>query len=71
MIRAKKWEAPVMTVVSFAQFCLATMVIGVYVFGLKIGSDPFLLMREKGILDNAPVFIDQATGLLKKTTSAS
>lgn len=61
-----KWEAPVMTVVSFAQFCLATMIIGVYVFGLKIGSDPFLLMRQKGILDNAPVFIDQATGLFKK-----
>lgn len=66
MVRAKKWEAPVMTVVSFAQFCLATMIIGVYVFGLKIGSDPFLLMRQKGILDNAPVFIDQATGLFKQ-----
>lgn len=66
MLRAKKWEAPVMTVISFAQFCLATMIIGVYVFGLKIGSDPFLLMREKGILDNAPVFMDQATGLFKE-----
>ncbi|MGF7230977.1 cytochrome c biogenesis protein CcsA [Arachidicoccus sp.] len=66
MIRAKKWEAPVMTVISFAQFCLATMIIGVYVFGLKVGSDPFLLMRQKGILDNAPVFIDQATGLFKQ-----
>ncbi|UAY54038.1 cytochrome c biogenesis protein CcsA [Arachidicoccus terrestris] len=61
-----KWEAPVMSVVSFAQFCLATMIIGIYVFGLKIGSDPFLLMRQKGILDNAPVFIDQATGLFKQ-----
>ena len=61
-----KWEAPVMGVISFAQFCLATMIIGVYVFGLQIGSNPFLLMREKGILDNAPVFIDQATGLFKQ-----
>ncbi|ANI89508.1 cytochrome c assembly protein [Arachidicoccus ginsenosidimutans] len=62
MLRAKKWEAPVMTVISFAQFCLATMILGLYVFHLKIGSDPFLLMRQKGILDNAPIFLDQATG---------
>src|SRR5918993_4956500 len=26
--KAKTWEAPVMTVVSFMQFCLATMLIG-------------------------------------------
>ncbi|HEY0297580.1 MAG TPA: cytochrome c biogenesis protein CcsA [Arachidicoccus sp.] len=62
MLRAKKWEAPVMTVISFAQFCLATMILGMYLFHLKIGSDPFLLMRQKGILDNAPIFLDQATG---------
>jgi cytochrome c-type biogenesis protein CcmF len=28
MRTAKKWEAPVMTVVSFAQLCLATMILG-------------------------------------------
>src|SRR5438067_6964506 len=32
--REKEWEAPVMTVISFAQFCIATMIIGVTVFGL-------------------------------------
>lgn len=64
--RAKKWEAPVMTVISFAQFCLATMILGLYIFHLKIGSDPFLLMRQKGILDNAPIFLDQATGGFRK-----
>src|SRR5258708_18873843 len=30
MRKAGKWEAPVMTVISFAQFCLATMIIGIY-----------------------------------------
>ncbi len=59
---AKKWEAPVMTVVSFAQFCLATMIIGIYFFNIKIGSNPFILLRNDGILDNAPIFKDAVTG---------
>ena len=51
---AKKWEAPVMTVMSFMQLFLATMVIGIYVFNLKIGSNPFLLTRE--VFQDAPIF---------------
>ncbi len=43
---ARKWEAPVMTVISFAQVCLATMILGLYIFDLKIGSSPFLLTRH-------------------------
>ncbi len=50
----KQWEAPVMTVISFAQFCLATMIAGVYIFGWKMGSNPFMLLRDSGVLDNAP-----------------
>lgn len=50
----KRWEAPVMTVMSFAQFCLATLILGVYVFDLKIGSSPFLLTRHQ--FQDAPVF---------------
>ena len=50
----KQWEAPVMTVVSFAQFCLATMIAGIYFFGEKLGSNPFILLRDSGVLDNAP-----------------
>jgi cytochrome c-type biogenesis protein CcmF len=46
MFTSRKWEAPVMTVISFAQFCLATMILGVYVFGIKVGSNPFLLTRD-------------------------
>ncbi len=51
---SKKWEAPVMTVVSFAQFCLATMIAGLYIFGWKLGSNPFILLRDSGLLDGAP-----------------
>lgn len=51
--REKQWEAPVMSIISFAQFFLATMVIGVYIFGIKIGSNPFILLRESGVLDEA------------------
>ncbi|MBI5857437.1 MAG: cytochrome c biogenesis protein CcsA [Sphingobacteriales bacterium] len=51
---SKKWEAPVMTVVSFAQVCLATMIAGIYIFGWRMGSNPFILLRDSGVLDNAP-----------------
>lgn len=51
---SSKMEAPVMTVISFAQVCLATMVIGIYVFDVKVGSNPFLLTRQ--VFQNAPIF---------------
>lgn len=43
---AKRWEAPVMTVLSFAQVCLASMLLGIYVLGYRVGSNPFLLLRQ-------------------------
>ncbi|HJW17639.1 MAG TPA: cytochrome c biogenesis protein CcsA [Flavisolibacter sp.] len=63
--REKEWEGPVMTVISFAQFCLATMLLGVSFFGLKSGSNPFILLRNSGVLDNAPVFYG-ADGLMRQ-----
>jgi cytochrome c-type biogenesis protein CcmF len=60
---AKNWEAPVMTVLSIAQACLATMIIGLYFFGAKVGTNPFLLLRELGMLDNAPAFRTEGGGL--------
>ncbi|MEY4892149.1 MAG: hypothetical protein RIQ34_761 [Bacteroidota bacterium] len=51
---AKGWEAPVMSIVSFAQFCLSTMIIGLSILGWKLGSSPFLLLRDSGVLDGAP-----------------
>ncbi len=62
----KKWESPVMMVMSFAQFCLATMIIGIYVFGVKLGLNPFILIRQTSIFDGAPFLHDAATGLIKK-----
>jgi cytochrome c-type biogenesis protein CcmF len=50
---ARKWEAPTMTVVSFVQACLATMVLGIYFFDVKIGSSPFVLLRNEL---EAPIF---------------
>jgi cytochrome c-type biogenesis protein CcmF len=58
--KEKVWEGPVMTVVSFAQFLLATMLVGIPF--LNMGSNPFLLLRNSGVLDNAPVFHDMAGG---------
>jgi cytochrome c-type biogenesis protein CcmF len=51
--RAKKWEGPVMTVMSFAQFTIATMLIGIYFFGAKVGTSPFVLLRNEL---EAPIF---------------
>ncbi|HVU55467.1 MAG TPA: cytochrome c biogenesis protein CcsA [Puia sp.] len=52
--KAGKWEAPVMTVMTFALFCVATMILGIYVFGHNIGINPFILLREK--MTGAPIF---------------
>ena len=60
-----KWEAPVMTVISFAQVCLATMIIGFYFGHTKLGINPFIMLRDAGIMDNAPFFHD-ADGQLKQ-----
>ena len=46
MRTAKKWEAPVLTVVSLVQACLASMILGLYIFDFKIGTNPFLLTRD-------------------------
>ncbi len=53
MKTSKQWEAPVMTVVSFAQFCLATMIAGIYIFNWKMGSNPFILLRDTDVLAGA------------------
>lgn len=48
------WEGPVMAVMSFAQIALASMLLGIYVFGLKVGSSPFVLFRQAN--PDMPVF---------------
>ncbi|HEY4062195.1 MAG TPA: cytochrome c biogenesis protein CcsA [Puia sp.] len=56
MRKAGKWETPVMTVISFAQFCVATMIIGLYFFGQRVGFNPFLLVRQLPQMSSAPIF---------------
>ena len=51
--KAKSWEKPVMTVVSLSQLLLASMLLGVSFFGIRIGSSPFLLLRNA---IEAPIF---------------
>jgi len=65
IVKAKEWEAGTLTVISFAQFCLASMLVGFYFFEAKLGSSPFALLRNEGILDNAPIFKDLLTGELR------
>jgi len=43
---ARSWEHGTMAVVGLAQLLLTSMILGVYVFGTKIGSSPFVLIRE-------------------------
>jgi len=44
--RAHKWEFSVMSIVSVIQVFLSSMLLGIYVFGVKIGSTPFILIRN-------------------------
>lgn len=46
MRTAGEWEAPVMAIISMVQLFLVSMVFGIYPFDLKIGSSPFVLIRE-------------------------
>ncbi len=41
------WEAPVMSVISLAQFFLLMMILGIYIFNIRIGSSPFTLTRDE------------------------
>jgi cytochrome c-type biogenesis protein CcmF len=44
--RSNVWEPWVMTIVSLVQVFLTSMLLGIYVGEFKIGSNPFLLMRQ-------------------------
>ncbi|MFT7002566.1 MAG: cytochrome c-type biogenesis protein CcmF, partial [Spirosomataceae bacterium] len=49
------FEAPTMTIFAAVQGFLSSMILGVVIFGeLKIGSSPFLLLRES--MSNIPIF---------------
>ena len=50
----KKWESPVMTIFCIVQAFLASMLFGIYFLGYKLGSNPFILMRD--FMVDAPIF---------------
>ena len=47
MLKSKEWEAPVMTVISVAQFFLLMMLLGWYIGDIRLGSSPFTLTRNE------------------------
>jgi cytochrome c-type biogenesis protein CcmF len=50
---AKKREAPVMTIVNTAQIFLILMLLGLYIFNVRLGSSPFVLTRNELV---GPIF---------------
>ena len=51
---ARAWEAPVLAVFATVQAFLMSMILGVVVAGVKIGSSPFILLRD--FLTDLPVW---------------
>ncbi|MBX5438542.1 MAG: cytochrome c biogenesis protein CcsA [Thermoflavifilum sp.] len=51
---SKSWEGPVMGIISFAQCCIASMLLGIYFFGYRVGSNPFILLRNAGVMPFEP-----------------
>ncbi len=47
MAKSKEWEAPVMSVISLAQFFLMMMLLGLYVGDIRLGNSPFTLTRNE------------------------
>lgn len=62
LMRARSWEPHVMTVIALVQVFLAFMLIGVYVGEWRVGSSPFLLLREAA--DNIGLPWTQMSGYL-------
>ncbi|MBI1227687.1 MAG: cytochrome c assembly protein [Bacteroidetes bacterium] len=47
LFRAKKWEAPVLSIISLVQAFIFTMIVGIYFTDeIKMGSNPLLLLRD-------------------------
>lgn len=50
----KAWEAPVMTIFALVQAFLASMILGVVILDYKVGSSPFIMLRD--FMVDAPIF---------------
>lgn len=56
---AKKWEGGVMMIFSSVQAFLGAMLLGIFVFDIQIGSNPFILLREHPDMMNLPFTTNQ------------
>lgn len=65
MYSSKKWEAPVMAVISFVQIFLIAFLLGLQFGGFHIGSSPFVLLRNSD-MGIGPIF--QQADYLSKIT---
>jgi cytochrome c-type biogenesis protein CcmF len=64
LLKNSEWEAPTMAVFALVQVFLASMIMGIYIGDYKIGSNPFLLMREHVDYKNLP-FLQNPNYLVK------
>lgn len=53
MLRAGKWEAPVLTMMALAEAFIGTMILGLYFGDARFGASPFDLLRD---ISDAPIF---------------
>jgi cytochrome c-type biogenesis protein CcmF len=49
-----KWEAPTMAIFALVQVFIASMLLGIYFGDYKLGSNPFILLRENPQFANLP-----------------
>ncbi|MFN0014265.1 MAG: cytochrome c biogenesis protein CcsA [Saprospiraceae bacterium] len=56
MLRAGKWEAPVLAVVALAEVIISSMILGLYFGDVRLGASPFDLLRHTM---DAPIFAQQ------------
>ncbi|MES2565365.1 MAG: cytochrome c biogenesis protein CcsA [Bacteroidota bacterium] len=49
-----KWEAPTMAIFALVQVFIASMLLGIYIGDYKLGTNPFLLLRENPDFANMP-----------------
>jgi cytochrome c-type biogenesis protein CcmF len=59
-----QWEAPTMAIFSLVQVFLASMLLGIYLGDYKLGTNPFILLRENPDFANLP-FISMPNYLAK------
>jgi cytochrome c-type biogenesis protein CcmF len=64
LLKNGEWEAPTMAIFALVQVFLASMILGIYIGDYKIGTNPFLLLREHETYRNMP-FVQNANYLNK------